>query len=213
MNRFPPNFQSSSRYFVPDLSPRDRGVLSQVRPRFVFVAESPHIHEVEPDPVMERRPLCGAAGRVWWKKLSEVLNTPAPELTAEGLIEFCFLHRLAVINAVQVPLDPKVTKQFPAADPYLSLGFQKDTGVRSYKKRGGSFFEAVSSLRDRVFDDRIKNAPLISLGNDADWLLREVLGDLASSRILTKIPHPSAWWRRGGFYGDEADRILKRLFF
>src|SRR5690349_20606081 len=66
--------QGGKRFFVPDLAPYNRTSLSDLIPRVVFVGESPHVNEVEPEALNERRPLCGAAGRQWWKLLGELLE-------------------------------------------------------------------------------------------------------------------------------------------
>src|SRR4051794_1908150 len=123
-----------ARYFVPDLSPRDHGTPEM--PRAVFVAESPHISEVTPAKRIDRRPLCGMAGKAWWSLLSEILEGQAnPDVSLERELEVCRKHRIAVMNAVQYPLDPKVTASFPDFDPAKQLGFNKVAGEFGYKKQ------------------------------------------------------------------------------
>jgi hypothetical protein len=204
------------RFFVPDLSPRDRKALVGIRPRAIFVAESPHVSEIEPESIDQRRPLCGVAGRQWWGLLSELLDFEKNEdVSLEHLVQFCQNHRIVVMNAVQYPLDPKVVKAFALADPAKNLGFNKVSGPYSFKrlKKSAPVQEALDSLRARLLDPRMENAPIHCLGNDADWFVRQALGDGESAnRISDKIPHPSAWWRRGGLFGRTAREKLSQIF-
>src|SRR5688572_14384703 len=127
--------ESNPRFFVPDLSPHDRQSLRGMRPCIVFVAESPHVSEIEPEKPGDRRPLCGVAGRQWWGLLTDLLEGRVDaDVSLEHLLDFCLKHRIVVLNAVQYPLDPKVTKGFPDADPLKNLGFSKLSGMQFYKK-------------------------------------------------------------------------------
>jgi hypothetical protein len=201
-------------FVVPDLSPRDRAALRQVKPRYLFVAESPHVSEIEPLNLSERRPLCGAAGKVWWNALSEVIDKhPSTDLSLEHFLGFCTRHRIAVMNAVQVPLDPKVTRLFPEADPVKSLGFSKEAGTYHYKKfkERKELQSVLDNLRTRLNDPSVADVPIICLGNDSLWFVERALG-ADTTRIACKIAHPSAWWRKGGWFGRAARDSLVRLF-
>jgi hypothetical protein len=205
----------TTRYFVPDLSPIDRATLKKARPKIVFVAESPHTSEVEPDEQSARRPLCGAAGRVWWGMLSEILEGKrSEEVTLERLLAFCQRYEITVINAVQHPLDPKVAAQYPEADPVKNLGIAKTTGEFSFKKKNNPVVQAaITDLRERLSDPLLRDAPVWPLGNDADWFVHQALGPEGSkTRVVGKIPHPSAWWRRGGHFGRVAREQLSKIF-
>ncbi len=202
----------SRTYRVPDLTPRDRPELRGLKFRYVFVAESPHISEVEPEAEPDRRPLCGAAGKVWWKALSEIIEGVTNEnLSLEYFLKFCAQHRIAIANAVQVPLDPKVTRLFPDADPILTLGFSKEVGPHHYKK--AVLKKTLADLHDRLTDSALDGAKIVSLGNDADWFIRTALSAEELEKLYAaKIAHPSAWWRRGGYFGRMARETLKLLF-
>lgn len=203
------------RYFVPDLSPLDRNALRKMRPRWVFVAESPHVNEIEPDQVDQRRPLCGAAGRQWWGLLTELLTgTANSNVDLDHLIKFCLDHRVAVLNAVQYPLDPKVARLFPKAEPVQNLGFSKAAGESSFKKlkKEPPVITALQSLRERLNHPALAEAPIHCLGNDAEWFVIQALGaEAAAERMGIKIPHPSAWWRQGGLFGRNARERLSRI--
>src|SRR4051794_8604940 len=122
-------FAHPGRYFVPDLTPQARAKLRALRPRAIFVAESPHVSEIAPESLAERRPLCGKAGLKWWSLLSELLEGQASaDVSLERLEEICRKHRIAILNAVQYPLDPKVTAAFPGANPEQTIGFSKAPG-------------------------------------------------------------------------------------
>jgi hypothetical protein len=207
---------SNSRYFVPDLSPQARDELKRVPIRFVFVGESPHISEVEPETLMQRRPLCGAAGKQWWSLLSEILEgEPNPDVSLKRQLKLCSKYQFAVINAVQYPLDPKVTASFQEADPIKNLGFGKLTGEYSFKKYKSNprIVKAIQSLRERLSHPSVQNAKVFSLGNDSEWFLTQAFGvEKDLSRMGVKIPHPSAWWRKGGFFGRDAREKLVRIF-
>lgn len=204
-----------SRFYVPDLSPRDRNFLKKLRPRAIFVAESPHTSEIESDIQSQRRPLCGAAGRQWWGLLTELLEEgQLPDVSLKSLLSFCLQHQMSVMNAVQSPLDPKVSQLFKAADPVKNLGFSKVRGPTSFKKRqkSPSMQAAIESLRVRLCDSTLQEAPIYCLGNDAEWFVRQALQSTDSwHRVKEKIPHPSAWWRQGGLFGKIAREKLSRI--
>jgi hypothetical protein len=206
----------ASRYLVPDLSPRDRPQARSFRPKVLFVAESPHVQEVTPEQEPERRPLCGTAGRVWWAELSELLEgRKDDDVSLSRLLSFCERHGVAVMNAVQLPLDPKITRVFPEADPLKQIGFSKEPGPRSYKKQKGKpeLERVLDSLRARLNEESVRALPIVALGNDSEWFLRQALSpEEAEERLIGKLPHPSAWWRRGGLYGRQAHEKLQEIF-
>lgn len=207
---------TNNRYFVPDLSPMDRKELAQLRPRAVFVAESPHTHEVEPEKAPDRRPLCGAAGRVWWKMLSEILEGDQnADVSLERMLALCRKHRFVILNAVQFPLDPKIAARYPEAEPVGHLGFAKTTGPFSYKKlkEASPVRLALDRLHERLMHPALAGSRVHVLGNDAEWFVTHALTDEeGKSRIGGKIPHPSAWWRKGKFFENEARKRLKEIF-
>ena len=206
----------SQRYFVPDLSPQFHQSLLRIKPKYVFVAESPHIHEVTPQELAQRRPLCGAAGKKWWGELSELLEgRGAEELSLEYLLKFCSRHRVVILNAVQFPLDPKVSQEFPEADPIQNLGFNKVSGQYSFKKLKDSdvVIQRIEDLSQRLNHPSIRPLEVHCLGNDSEWFVKRALSRLGQeSRFGIKIPHPSARWRKGGYYGDVAQTQLKKMF-
>lgn len=200
--------EARDRYQVPDLVPPSA--------RVVFVAESPHTQEVTPEALEDRRPLCGAAGKQWWAMLGEILEgKPLEDLSRASLLSFCTRHRIAVLNAVQWPLDPAVTKFFPQADPSLTLGFSKAPGEGSFRKlrQAESVLGAIAQLRSRLEAPQFEGLPVYALGNDAEWFVLRALGSgLAGRRLAGRIPHPSAWWRAGGEFRRNARQRLSEIF-
>ena len=209
MTKITPN----KRFLVPDLSPKERPALSRMKVKFVFVAESPHVNEIEPDALRARRPLCGAAGRKWWGMISKVLEGVVDEgAELERQLSLCRKHGIVVMNAVQYPLDPKIIRHVEGAEPLRNLGFSKAAGHGHYRrlKESESVRTALLSLKKRLMHSSVRNAPIIPLGNDALWFVEQALA--ASGRLSEKIPHPAAWWRRGGLYGRVAEERLRALF-
>ena len=205
-------FARPGRYFVPDLTPEARPELKTSRPSVVFVAESPHVSEVTPEKLGERRPLCGKAGQQWWGLLSEMLEGKASaDVSLARLEKICRAHHIAVMNAVQYPLDPKVAASFPEAEPSRTIGFSKAPGPSHYKKMKSTteLKRALDSLRARLEDPGLKNSPVYCLGNDAEWFVAQALGrEEFERRVKGRIPHPSAWWRKGGLFGRVAREKL-----
>ncbi len=137
------------------------------------------------------------------------------DLSLVSLLKFCSKHQTVVMNAVQYPLDPKVAQRFPDADPAKNLGFSKVSGPDSYKKRKQSLqvTAAMASLRSRLMHPTVSGLPVYSLGNDSEWWVRQALGEMDfEQRYAGKIPHPSAWWRRGGSFGKIAEAQLQDIF-
>lgn len=201
--------REAPEYLVPDLTPGDREALRGLKPRVVFVAESPHTSEIAPERLADRRPLCGAAGKKWWSALGEALESdPSEDVSLERMIRLCREHRLVILNAVRMPLDQAVTKKEPDADPLKTVGFCKNAGADSYRRLRDSAAvkDALESLRQRLEAPELRNVAIHCLGNDAEWFVRRALGD--SARIEGKIPHPSAWWRKGGHFGRVARKAL-----
>lgn len=205
-----------TRFLVPDLSPRDRAEWGAQPVRWIFVAESPHVSEIAPESKSERRPLCGVAGRQWWSLLSEILEgVPSSDISLPRLLDFSRSHGVAVMNAVQYPLDPKITREFPDADPLLNLGFFKGSGEYSFKqmKKTKNVQERIADLTSRLRHSSVQDSRIYCLGNDAEWFVAQALGEKEyHRRVLGKVPHPSAWWRRGGEYGRIAREKLVRIF-
>lgn len=205
----------NSRFFVPDLSPSDRIALRKVKPNLVFVAESPHIHEIQPDELEQRRPLCGTAGKQWWGLLSEITEgCYSADVSLNHLIEYCRKTQITVMNAVQFPLDPKIAKYYSEADPLRNLGYSKASGPFSFKKlkRTPQVRKSIESLRERLDDPAIKDAKIYCLGNDALWFVSQALSNEEfEQRVGEKIPHPSAWWRQGGLFGRLAKEKLSKI--
>ena len=206
---------SASRYFVPDLSPIDHPEGDWSKARIVFVAESPHVSEVAPPLKSERRPLCGMAGKTWWKTVGELLEgDKSDDVSIERLLSLVQKHGLVVLNAVQLPIDSKVAKQFPEASPVKLLGFDKGPGPKTYKKlkRSDAVRASVKKLAERLHSPELAGLPVVVLGNDSEWFVKEALGkDEYDSKVIGKLPHPSAWWRKGGHFGRVARAKLEQL--
>jgi hypothetical protein len=212
----------NQRYFVPDLTPEAHPEVRAFKPRVAFVAESPHVSEVSPDSMGERRPLCGKAGAEWWSMLEKLLGPGVSregkwstlaeaDYSAEALLEFCRKHRIAVLNAVQFPLDPKIATRFKDAEPGLTVGFSKEARADHYKKMKATapVRSALERLRARLEHPSLAETPVHALGNDSEWFVTQAV---APNRVGTKIPHPSAWWRRGGAFREMARERLGEIF-
>jgi hypothetical protein len=207
-------FKKNTRFFVPDLSAQARGDDFRFIPRYVFVAESPHLSEVEPVLMKQRRPLCGKAGQVWWPALTQRISgfeqSIDPLLSYDFQKKVCRAGSLFLINAVQYPLDPKIVLHQPAADPVSQIGFSKvsPTSYKNFKKTQ-QVQQALDSLRMRLNHPLCAHTQVVSLGNDAKWFVEQVID---SSRHCFTIPHPSAWWRQGGKLRQRAEGLLDQLF-
>lgn len=212
--RWPRGEEFRNRYFVPDLSPEQRPQLHDLRAEVVFVAESPHEAETASERLSERRPLCGRAGQAFWKMIGELtMGVSSSDTDLERLLSLARRGRFAVMNAVQFPLDPKITLYYgDAADPVAHLGFSK-AALASFKKLKSTaeVEAAVSLLGERLVHESVRHLPVISLGNDAQWFVNQALGEAAATRHLMTVPHPSAWWRQGGKLRERARAQLKEL--
>lgn len=208
------------RYFVPDLSPEQRPQLLDLSPKFVFVAESPHISEVEPTALMDRRPLCGRAGQVFWRMIGSLVGAPTTsqalpqnDTSLPRLLDLCRQGRFAVMNAVQFPIDAKIASRYADADPVRRLGFCK-TAPSSFKKLKAcsGVRHAIEFLRCRLLHPSVVHLPVVSLGNDAQWFVTQALTpDEQAARHVATVPHPSAWWRQGGKLREKARVQLTEL--
>jgi hypothetical protein len=137
------------------------------------------------------------------------------DLSVGTLLEFCRKHRIAVMNAVQAPLDPGIAKAFPDADPSMTVKVSKAPRADHYKKMKGSreLELLLGSLRSRLEAPSLAGCPVHALGNDAEWFIQQALGkEEFARRAGERIPHPSAWWRRGGEFGRIARGKLKTVF-
>ena len=211
---WPANAAYRARYEVPDLSPEQRSQLGIVRPGFIFVAESPHINEIEPENRAERRPLCGKAGQAFWRMIGSLIaDEDSADTSLARQLKLCQLGNFAVLNAVQFPLDPKVmVVTGPAGDPGVHLGFSK-VAPTTYKKLSSTknVEAAIALLRARLTHPSLADALVISLGNDAQWFVNRAVGTVGQSRHLMTVPHPSAWWRQGGSLREKARAQLTQL--
>ena len=207
--------KAAARVFVPDLTPQGQPQCFGFSPKLVFVAESPHVSEVSPPLEAERRPLCGKAGLAWWGALSEILEgVPAPSLTRQWMVEFCKRHQIAVMNAVQYPLDPLAAREVPEAEPSRTTGISKAARADSYKKLKSQpeVKALLASLRTRLNHEAVAGCSVIPLGTDAEWFLKNALStEDYAKRVRKKLAHPSAWWRRGGLFGRQAREVLTEL--
>ncbi len=190
----------AARYRVPDLLPGTKRV------RAVFVGESPHRDEVAPESAGERSPFRGMAGREWWSALAKFQRHPLvakPVPPRAELEALCRELGVAVLNAVQFPLDPKISLHTgESAVPARELGFAKDKGATGYKavlKTGGKqnpVEQAIRDLQARLLPWVEAGVPVVCLGNDSRWFVERAVGAEGAAKLLT-IPHPSSWWRNG----------------
>ncbi|MBI3557203.1 MAG: hypothetical protein HY074_13145 [Deltaproteobacteria bacterium] len=211
---WPGNRAYRNRYLVPDLTPEQRSQLVSLKPRLLFVAESPHVNEIEPDDIAQRRPLCGKAGQAFWHMIGRLLaDEDSTDTSLERELRLCQLGNFAVLNAVQFPLDPKVMQVTGlACDPVTNLGFSKVAPTMYKKLRTTKPVEtAVELLRERLVHPSLCNAPVVSLGLDAQWFVDRAVGLIGESRHLMTVPHPSAWWRQGGKFREKARAQLTEL--
>ena len=207
------------RYRVTDLVPSKKI-------KVIFIAESPHKDEVSSENPEERSPFRGIAGREWWGALSKFtrVKPPTREIPPrDQLLVICNELGIAVMNAVQFPLDPKITLHEGAeCSPHQFLGFQKSSGPLGYKaviKTGGQHNpveSAISDLRGRLIDLKreLKKSNqvliVVCLGNDSRWFVeRATAADFEGLEIQT-IPHPSSWWRKAE-YRSRALKLLEEL--
>lgn len=215
MANWPKRSAYQKRFFVADLSPQQRSALASIKPKLVFVAESPHVNEVEPLDAAHRRPLCGSAGREWWAMVGFfIAGEKSRQTDLERLLALCRRGQLAVLNAVQYPIDQKITAHYgDEANPLANLGFAK-AAPASYKKLKASdeVQAAIHALRERLVHASMHELPVVSLGLDAQWFVTQALGSkMGEGRHLTTVPHPSAWWRQGGKLRERAREQLKAL--
>lgn len=213
MSRWPQDPAYENRYRVLDLVPH--GALTELRA--AFIGESPHRDEVAPPSFEQRSPFRGVAGREWWMELSRFLAQPLalrPVPPREALLDACRQLRVAVLNAVPFPIDPKIVMhEGSASEPRSALGFEKSSGPFGYKavyQRGGEGNPVASALRD--LKSRLEplvqaGVPLVCLGNDSRWFVERAVGTQA---LTATIPHPSSWWRNAS-YRQRAVELLGQV--
>lgn len=232
LNTQEPMTKDAERWFVPDLVPNGIELCS------IFVGESPHKDELKPERKIERSPFRGSAGKQWWLEIfgcaelpwqHEALIPPRTELE-----HVCGRLRIAVLNAVQYPIDPKITRHYPACVPREYLQFDK--GTRDVKGNGKGPFGYKTVLDDqnctgpvgeRIIDlaRRLKRfskmpAQIVCLGDDSEWFVRRAIQQLTPGCALKKklpvtISHPARWkyssQQLGRNYREDAVRTLKQL--
>ncbi len=196
-----------SRYRVDDLVPPP-GEWSRLRA--VFIGESPHKDEVAPEDPRERSPFRGMAGREFWTEVAKYLKAPGmtrPVPPRAELERICTELGMALMNAIQYPLDPKIALHYgEGCSPAEQLGFEKATGPRGYKaiaKKGGPGNAVDAAIRDlvqRLSKLQSARAQLVCLGNDSCWFVERAIAGLpAEAALLSQpvltIPHPASWWR------------------
>ena len=189
------------RYRVPDLLPG-----APESARAVFVGESPHRDEVASETPEERTPFRGMAGREWWSAVAqlagrEIAVKPMPPRAV--LEPLCQDLGIGLLNAVQYPLDPGITRHTgDDADPASALGCAKATGPTSYKRvfkepaRLNPVGQAIEDLRARLAPFVEAGVPVVCLGNDSRWFVDQALAENAEALARVQVmPHPSSWWR------------------
>lgn len=209
--------------WVPDLLPPDLRAV-----KVVFIGESPHRDEVAPESEGERTPFRGMAGGEWWTALSRFLPESAQPKTMKPvppraeLIEICEELSIAVLNAVQFPIDPKITlHQGESSHPRVRLGFEKGSGIWGYRAvfsasgYDGPVGLAICGLASRLMSFSEGEASLVCLGKDAEWFVKKALNLLQRDRSTTckpwlRIDHPSSW-RRNSAYRERAAKVLEDL--
>lgn len=204
---WPKSKQFVARYKVQDLVPEKVS-------RAVFVGESPHRDEVAPESPSERSPFRGVAGREWWSELAKFLSHPLamrPVPPRATLMQVCEELEIAVMNAVQYPLDPKIMlHQGRESAPVVQIGFEKGVGEQSYKAvyrqdlHPNPVESAIADLASRLTELKGAPAQIVCLGNDSRWFVERAVQEipvdapLVQKPVLT-IPHPSSWWRNSAY--------------
>lgn len=205
-----------SRYRVPDLLPG-----APEKARAVFVGESPHRDEVAPETPEERTPFRGMAGREWWSAVArlsgrEIAVKPMPPRAV--LEPLCRDLGIGLLNAVQYPLDPGITRHTGQdADPASALGFAKASGPTSYKRvfkepaRANPVAQAIDDLKARLAPFVEAGVPVVCLGNDSRWFVDQALAENAEALARVQVmPHPSSWWRNAN-NRTRAMNVLERV--
>ena len=203
------------RYRVQDLIPSQKT-------KIVFIAESPHKDEVAPENSQERSPFRGTAGREWWSALAKFTQTKPANRDVpprDQLLKICSELEISVMNAVQFPLDPKITlHEGKACSPVEYLGFQKSSGPEGYKavlKKGGRHNPVVSAIGDlkaRLIEVNKSNqvSIVVCLGNDSRWFVERALEGISDGLEIQTIAHPSSWWRKAE-YRTRALKLLEEF--
>lgn len=205
----------AERFRVPDILPKGDG-WSQLKA--VFIGESPHRDEVAPKDPALRSPFRGVAGREWWEELVKIagIEMKVRPVPARPLLEnLCQQLRIGVLNAVQYPIDPKITlHQGDASTPRTQLGFEKGAGDFGYKavvkqsprdsRQGNPVQHAILDLAFRLSELAASPAQVVCLGNDSRWFVERAMerlpeGTPLAGKPLITIPHPSSWWRNAAY--------------
>ena len=212
----------AQRFLVPDLLP-PKSSLSSLRA--IFIGESPHRDEVLPEDSRERTPFRGIAGREWWAELTKFQVSPVqtrPVPNRKVLLEICAELQFALMNAVQFPIDPKITlHQGAKSSPHDQLGFEKGAGATGYKAVYKEDLDhnpvrhAILDLTRRLCLLKESHAQIVCLGNDSRWFVERAMELLPSNaavleKPLLMVPHPSSWWRKAS-YRTRAVDVLKEL--
>lgn len=208
---WPENQKYAKRFWVEDLVPEVP--IGQIR--CVFVGESPHTEEVEPPLQNLRSPFRGKAGRNLFEKICR--KPIEGSIDREIWQKKINCSRVAILNAVQFPLDEKITKPFPDASPSSNLKFAKVTGEASFRKvfirNPDRLNPAFESLKERLNPYIVARIPVIALGGDAEWFIRAVWGEdfVNNKDLFSKCPHPVTWkWfpKQGAIAETVLDQIL-----
>jgi hypothetical protein len=210
---WPRSARFRNRYRVDDLVPE----LASRRFRAIMIGESPHRDEVAPQDPAERSPFRGVAGRHWWAEVGRFLAEPArvPPIPPRAvLLDWCQELRIAIINSVQYPLDPRIVlHEGEDCSPEKQLGFAKVSGALSFRKSPRTIV-AVRDLAGRLEPISESVGPVLCLGADARWFADRALAllperaPLKHARIDT-IPHPASWWRRPEYRKRARDALAE----
>lgn len=226
--------KDAERWLVPDLVPDGVELCA------IFVGESPHKDELKPQDQVERSPFRGSAGKQWWQEIFGCAGLPfqreAQVPPKTELEHVCRKLRIAVLNAVQYPIDPKITQHYPACVPREYLKFDKGErdrkgngngkGPFGYKTvlddqyRAGPVGERIIDLARRLRRFSKMPAQLVCLGDDSEWFVSRAIQQLPLGCVLTEqspvtISHPARWkyssQKPGKNYRADAARTLKQL--
>ena len=202
--------KDAERWRVPDLVPNGVELCA------IFVGESPHKDELKPEKKVERSPFRGSAGRRWWQEIFGCaglqLQNDAQVPPKAELEYVCHKLRIAVLNAIQYPIDPRITKHYPACVPREYLKFDKGTRDRNGNGKGPFGYktvfddqdctdpvgEAIMDLARRLKFFSNMPAQIVCLGNDSQWFVRQAIRRLPAGCALwgqepVTIPHPARW--------------------
>jgi hypothetical protein len=192
---------------------RTRSRARRCRACATFIGESPHKDEITPEKKIERSPFRGSAGRDWWAPILACAGRHGPHMLSRAEHEqVCHQLRIAVLNAVQYPIDPKISQHYPNCVPREFLEFDKGTRDRTGNGKGPCGYKTVfqdqdfaGTVGERIIDltgrlERFSQMPaqIVCLGNDSRWFVSQAIQRLhpacaLTSRPLETIPHPARW--------------------